>query len=123
MRISSDATLYRCSRCGQHKLAAEFSFADESRRLLNAYCRTCHADYRHAHYLANKPEYVRRAIAQVKGRRQQNRQQVLAYLATHPCVDCGNQDPVVLEFDHRVRTTKLTEISRMIPSKRWARVL
>ena len=94
-----------------------------SLQVLNAYCRPCHAEYRHAHYLTNKPDYVRRAVAQGKAHREENRRNVLLYLAGHPCLDCGVDDPVVLEFDHRDPRTKLTEVSRLIVSKRWLRVL
>lgn len=41
---------------------------------------------------------------------------VLAYLAMHPCMDCGEKDPIVLEFDHRPRVNKLFEIGRAVTS-------
>lgn len=123
MRISSDAQVFQCSACREHKPAASFSFSDVKLRVLNAYCRKCHAEYRHAHYLMNKPDYVRRAIAQGKAHREENRRNVLLYLGAHPCVDCGADNAVVLEFDHRDPRTKLTEVSRLIISKRWLRVL
>lgn len=123
MRISSDGQYFRCSVCGGVKPSSAFSFSDRAAGSLNWYCRACHAAYRRAHYLANKSEYIRRASTQVRGRRELNRREVLIYLATHPCVDCGVTDPVVLEFDHRSPDEKITEVSRLMVAKRWSRVL
>lgn len=48
-----------------------------------------------------------------KSCKDRNRQIVTEYLQTHPCVDCGNTDVRVLEFDH-VRGKKLGNISHAV---------
>ena len=44
-----------------------------------------------------------------------NRARVDEYLLTHPCVDCGVTDLVVLEFDH-VRGVKVGDVSALVTS-------
>lgn len=41
-----------------------------------------------------------------------NKKYVQDYLSTHYCVDCGEMNPIVLEFDH-VRDVKLANVSEL----------
>lgn len=48
--------------------------------------------------------------------------QLLLYLDEHPCVDCGESDPIVLDFDH-IRGTKTASVSYLLGSSMsWDRV-
>ena len=62
-----------------------------------------------ARYLS-KPDYYK---AKTKENRRAVSLQVREYLNNHPCVDCGEDDPVVLEFDH-VFDTKTANISDLV---------
>ena len=64
------------------------------------------------HYLAHKEQMIAKAAANNKVARERNIAFVNEYLATHPCVDCPESDPIVLEFDH-VRGKKHKEVSDM----------
>lgn len=114
---------FRCSMCRQYKPLERFAFADMKTGSRQYNCRVCHAAYRRTHYLANKPDYIRRAIAQVAGRRARNRREIYSYLQGHPCVDCGERDLLVLEFDHRDPVLKWKAVAILAMTKRWARVL
>lgn len=65
------------------------------------------------HYEANKQRVKDRAIAHRKKTKVINKSFIYDYLSKHPCVDCGNSNPIVLEFDHVVGKKRAT-ISDML---------
>jgi hypothetical protein len=68
--------------------------------------RTKQREASRRHYEANKDRMKERAKAYTIKKRIALRRLVMAYLLEHPCVDCGEDDPVVLEFDHREPAAK-----------------
>jgi hypothetical protein len=92
--------LRRCGRCGELKLADEFAWRRRTKGQRHNYCRPCSAAYHREHYLANKQRYVDNAAARRDVIALERWELLLAHFALNPCADCGENDPLVLEFDH-----------------------
>lgn len=112
-----------CSRCRELKPLVEFPFRDAETGKRGHYCRKCQAAYRRAHYERNKPDYVRRAMNEVRLRREDVLLLFHGYLRSHQCVDCGQTDIVTLEFDHIDPATKTMPVGAMIGRRNWSTIL
>ncbi|MGE2688422.1 hypothetical protein [Mycolicibacterium pulveris] len=90
----------RCPRCRKERPG-----------FTGTYCPDCRREYNRDYYRrtpsknSQRRAGKRRAIAAAKA-------YVRHHLLTHPCVDCGEDDPVVLEFDH-VTGVKLRDVGSM----------
>jgi hypothetical protein len=100
-----------CPRCKENKPLDEY-YRKKNRRA-GSYCKPCQLEYVREHYRRTSAVYNARRYALHGTYVNRNRSYVLAHLADHPCVDCGESDVLVLDFDH-VNGAKISSISRMI---------
>lgn len=113
-----------CSKCQQEKPESEFNFKDKNKGTRKAQCRGCEREYKRQHYQNNRVQLIQKQGRINKAKRLFLARKVLAYLQEHPCVDCGESDPILLDFDHRDPKTKKLAISKMITSTySWETVL
>jgi predicted RNA-binding protein YlxR (DUF448 family) len=111
----------RCGRCGEMKPLDDFAWRRKAKGQRHNMCRPCHAEYHRGHYLANKQRYIDQAAAQKRRARLARTLFLVEYFKEHPCVDCGETDPVVLEFDHRGE--KSFEVTRKFAERSWQSIL
>lgn len=108
-----------CPRCKAIKEETQFNRHRGKKDGLQPYCKPCQYQtngYRNRKIQIN--EWQNR-------RRQRNRERFCDWLSSHPCVDCGERDIVVLELDHREPKGKRTNaVSLMISTNRsWETIL
>ena len=98
-----------CIKCGYPKPIEDFSFKNKERGTRNSYCSECMKPIRREHYKHNPKPYKKRALDS----KREKIQWFFDLLSTKECIDCGEKDPVVLEFDH-VRGVKAGNIGKML---------
>jgi hypothetical protein len=103
-----------CSKCKLRLPLSEFSTKTGERR--HSWCKACNRVYQKAHYAVNVSTYKERAKLWRDQRRAEIYIWLAAYLEGHPCVDCDETDPIVLQFDH-VRGEKIKDMSILMRDK------
>lgn len=107
--------LKRCPRCEKYRF--EKSFASRSAAkpdYKHSSCVDCGRAYRREHYRSNPDPYKGRARLRNSKSKCDARAAVFESLKDRFfCVDCGEKDPFVLDFDH-VRGVKIAGISKML---------
>lgn len=112
-----------CPVCGVWKPLEEFHRKRSSRDGRQSRCRPCNIAGQIRVHAENGDlcrDRIRRRATRLRDR---NRALVVGYLLEHPCVDCGEDDPVVLDFDH-VRGIKVANVSFLVfRLKDWSVIL
>jgi hypothetical protein len=76
-------------------------------------CKECANRYNERYRELGGEALKRRVSVLKKSKREANKEFIWNYKLAHPCVDCGESDPVVLEFDH-IGGDKKYSICRMM---------
>ena len=89
-----------CIVCKLTKDESEFGWRNKNKNLLQSVCDSCRRKQMKDRYQKD-PDNVREINKSARLKtRSEAQAYLLTYFETHPCVDCGETDPIVLTFDH-----------------------
>lgn len=90
-----------CCECKIAKPLDQFSFRNKTNGTRGYQCKLCWNFFNRNRYRSDSGYYKTKAEKSRAINTKIKAKLVLAYLQEHPCVDCGEKDPVVLDFDHQ----------------------
>jgi len=102
-----------CSRCKRILNETEFNWKIKDIKR-SYHCRDCSRLYLRDHYKRNLQYYLIKARKRDNIVRKEAHELIAKYLLSHPCVDCGQSDLLILEFDHKDRKNKIDNVTMMI---------
>ncbi len=90
-----------CSKCRLPQPLESFPLKNRSRGTRHPICKSCQNELVRRHYQAHREAYIEKARRRNDEYTRTAADFLIDYLSSHPCVDCGEADIVVLEFDHQ----------------------
>lgn len=103
----------KCATCEEFKAENEFNWHDKIKGKRWGTCRNCQSEQKKRWYEKNKEKHKANMVENRIKKQAAGRKFIWDYLSTHPCVVCGENDPVVLEFDHN-KGKKRASLSRLV---------
>jgi hypothetical protein len=104
----------RCTRCKRVKNVSSFHKRSRASDGLSARCKKCHAAVCAELFRSNRTGTRDQIYRNRKRHRKLAQEVAFQYLLSHPCVDCGESDPAVLDFDHRDGEEKLNDVAKLL---------
>lgn len=98
-----------CTKCNVEKPLDDFHWRSKAKGTKQAQCKPCKNGY----HLNHIKVYRERSRQRNKAWRTEFREYLCGFLSENPCIDCGESDIRVLEFDHRDDEEKLYTVAEM----------
>lgn len=121
-RLLASGELRTCLGCGVAQPLERFSVKDKKTGRRAMRCRGCVASNNRERYHRNTAAYLDRAKRNKRKYRVRNRLLMTDFINRRSCVDCGECDPVVLEFDHRDGVDKEDDVARLMATGSWSTI-
>ena len=113
-----------CNVCKLEKENSEFSKNKNKTDGLQNRCKLCDKERSKKYYMANKARMTEQLKKTKVERLSKNRKLFFDYLKTCSCIECGIDNPVVLDFDHIDSNEKTHEVSKMVhDGYSWSRIM
>jgi hypothetical protein len=101
----------RCTKCEENLSIDKFPIMNKKTGKISSMCLDCKREYDREYWKNNKEAKGEIKNEHAKKNRITKRKYIIELLKNSKCVDCGNSDWRVLEFDHRNRETKSFNIA------------
>lgn len=111
-----------CTKCNTPKPIDEFSFKNKAKGTRHSQCQICAGTAKTLWYRRNRKAHIAANKVRNQRYRKENEQHLIHYLEEHPCVDCGEDNILVLDFDHK--SDKVDGIAAMLANRcSWTTIL
>lgn len=103
----------RCGICGLNKRKSSFNKHVSTHDGLQSRCKKCKRKESRQYYKKHAKRMRKQILLSRRKRIEENYVKLLKFLEVKKCVDCGEGDPIVLDFDH-VNGNKIFDIGSFV---------